>query len=48
MKREITVKVIIDWEGCDDVCDELILEDTGIYDNLMTGVSIEIVNTPQP
>lgn len=48
MKREIIVKVVIDWEDHDDVCDELTLEDTGIYDILSDGVSIEIVNTPQP
>lgn len=43
-KREILVKVVIDWEDYDDVSDELILEDSGIYDSLKYGVSIEIVN----
>lgn len=43
MKREILVKVVIDWEDYDDVCDELILEDSGIFDNLKIGVSIQQV-----
>lgn len=41
MKREIIVKVIIDWEDYDDVDDQLILDDCGIYDSLKYGVYIE-------
>lgn len=41
--REIIIKVVIDWEDYDDVCDELILDDSGIYDSLKTGISIEIL-----
>lgn len=43
-KREILVKVVVDWEDYDDVSDELILEDSGIFDSLKDGVSIEIIN----
>lgn len=43
MKREILIKVTIDWDNYDDVCDELILEDSGIYDSLKDGVGIEII-----
>lgn len=43
MKREIFIKVIVDWENYDDVCDETLIEDTGIYDALKDGVKIEIV-----
>ena len=39
--REIIVKVIIDWEDYDDVSDQLILEDCGIYDGLKEDVRIE-------
>lgn len=42
MKREIIVKVVIDWNDYEDTCDELILEDSGIYENLKDGVSIEL------
>lgn len=39
MKREILIKVVIDWNDYEDTCDELILEDSGIYENLKDGVS---------
>ena len=42
MKREILIKVVIDWEDYDDVCDEIVLDDCGIYDALKDGVSILI------
>lgn len=42
MKREIIVKVVIDWNDYEDTCDELILEDSGIFENLKDGVSIEL------
>ena len=42
MKREILIKVVIDWNDYEDTCDELILEDSGIYENLKDGVSIEL------
>jgi len=39
--REITIKVFFDWEECEDVCAELMLED-GI-ELKRKGVSYEIV-----
>jgi len=39
--RTIYVKVIVDWQDYEDVTDELILEDSGIYDALKDGVYIE-------
>jgi hypothetical protein len=44
MKRTIIVQVEIDWEDYDDVCDELMLEDSGIYDSLKDGVEIKLIN----
>ncbi len=41
--RRIRLEVVIDWEDSDDVCDELILEDSGIYENLKDGVDIQII-----
>jgi hypothetical protein len=46
-KRIIRVEVTVDWENYDDVCDELLLEDTGIFDNLKDGVNIEILKQPE-
>lgn len=43
MEREIFVVVKIDWDGYDDVCDELVLEDSGIYDSIKDGVLIELI-----
>lgn len=50
MPREIHIKIVIDerYNEYDDICDEIMVEDTGIYNNLLPGISIEIVNTPQP
>lgn len=42
IKRKINITVIINWDNYDDVCDELILEDTGIYDSLKKGVEIKL------
>ncbi len=41
MKREIIIKVIVDWEDYEDVSDELILED--VFESLIVkdGVKIE-------
>jgi hypothetical protein len=41
MKRTIYLKMEVDWDDYDDVCNELILEDSGIYDSLKIGVSVE-------
>lgn len=43
MKREIILKLKIDWEDYDDVCDEIILDDCGILDGIKDGISIEIL-----
>ncbi len=43
MIRKIYLEVVIDWEDYDDVCDELIIEDSGIYDALKEGVTIKLV-----
>ena len=40
-KRIVFLKLTVDWEDYDDVCDELLLEDTGILDNLKKGVKLE-------
>lgn len=40
MKRQIHIVVEIDWEDYDDVCNEIILEDSGIYDSLKSGVRL--------
>ena len=40
-KRIVFLKLTVDWEDYDDVCDELLLEDTGILDNLKNGVNVE-------
>ena len=42
--RKILLEVIIDWEDSDDICDELILEDSGIYENLKDGVEVRQIN----
>lgn len=47
MKREIIVKVVIDWNDYEDTCDELILEDSGIFENLKDGVYIEYIKKEQ-
>ena len=39
--REIYLKAIIDWEDYDDVADELMLEDSGVFDELKIGVTVE-------
>ena len=43
-EREIYLKIKIDWEDCDNVCDKLLIEDSGILDELEEGVSVEIVS----
>ena len=43
MKRKIYLEVTIDWEDYEDICDELCIEDSGIFDSLKTGVFIEIM-----
>lgn len=40
--KEIIVKIIVDWEGYEDVQDEIILSDAGM-DQLKEGVSYEII-----
>lgn len=45
MKREILLKITIDWEDYDDVCDELVIEDlelkmkSGSYYEILESVS---------
>jgi len=46
MKRTIYLQVIIDWEDYDDVSDELILEDSGIFDKLKDGVRVKQIADP--
>jgi len=41
MKRIIHFEMIIDWEDYEDVCDELIIEDSGVLDSLKEGVIIK-------
>ena len=47
MKRTIFLKLVVDWDNYDDVCDDLLLEDTGILNNLKFGVNVKRVNHPQ-
>lgn len=42
MKREILVKIIIDWEDYDDVCDEILLDDA-LSQVTIKGVGWEII-----
>lgn len=35
----------VEWEDYDDVCDELIIEDSGVLDSLKDGVSIKQIHT---
>jgi hypothetical protein len=34
MKRTIYLKMEVNWNDYDDVCDELVLEDSGIFEEL--------------
>ena len=43
MKKEILLKVTVDWPDEQDYNDQLVLEDSGILDNLKEGVDVEIV-----
>ena len=43
-KRTIFLKMTINWDGYDDVDDELVVEDSGIYGDLKEGVEIEVCN----
>jgi len=45
-KRTIYLQVTIDWEDYDDVCDELVLEDTGMLDKLKEGVVVKQIADP--
>jgi hypothetical protein len=41
MKRELLVKITVEWEDYDDVCDELLLSD--VLGEMCEGVTYEIV-----
>jgi hypothetical protein len=45
MKRELLVKITVNWDDYEDVTDELVLEDTGIYEIVKDNVFIELINT---
>lgn len=45
--REIQVMLFIDWEDYDDVHPELVLEDTGMLDQLKRGVNWKIIEDNQ-
>jgi len=45
-KRTLYLEVVVDWEDYEDVCDELLLEDTGILDRVMADVSIKLIPDP--
>ena len=45
--RKINLVLEIDWDDYDDVSDELIIEDTGILNNLKDGVSVYQIKTAQ-
>ena len=46
MKRLINVTIEVNWKNYDDVCDKYILENSGIYNSLKSGVEI-ITETKQ-
>mgnify|MGYP007057172149 CR=1 FL=1 len=43
MKREITLKIIVDWKDYDDVSDELIIEDIFEDFRIKDGVEIKVI-----
>lgn len=45
--RKINLVLEVDWDNYDDVSDELIIEDTGILNNLKDGVSVYQIKTAQ-
>lgn len=47
MGRKIYLEVEIDWDDYDDVCDELILEDSGILDAIKDGVQVKLFAIPR-
>ena len=48
MKRTIYLKTEFNWEDYDDVNDEYLIEDSGIYDGIKDGVGITIVEDKLP
>lgn len=48
MKRELYLKLTINWEGYEDVSDDLILED--VFENYKPkdGTNLTLVNKPEP
>lgn len=50
MKRTLIIEVIFDpkeWEDYEDVSDELLLEDSGIFDILKNGVDVKLIKQEQ-
>lgn len=45
--RKINLVLEVDWGDYEDVCDELIIEDTGILNNLKDGVKVYQIKTGQ-
>jgi hypothetical protein len=44
VNRKIIVEFTITWEDYDDVAPELVLEDAGVGDCLITGVSYKVLS----
>lgn len=42
--REILLRFTVDWKDYDDVHPQLVLEDSGILEQLKDGVRIEVVS----
>lgn len=47
MERIIYLKMTVNWDDYNDVCDELILDDSGIFDGLKNGVSVELLDVQE-
>lgn len=45
MIRKIIIELTIDWEDYEDVADELIVEDTGVFQSMKEGVSYRIIKS---
>jgi hypothetical protein len=45
-KRTIYLEMTIDWDDYDDVCDDLIIEDSGVLDSLKEGVTVKQIHFP--
>ena len=48
--REVIIRLVFnlpEWEDYEDVSNEILLDDSGIYDSLKNGVDVEIIPSEQ-